>query len=82
MTKVRTMMLVQGLLSGGMIYALLSIFAVPAAACTPSQCSALAQSANAFCEVSYHCGGHLVECNSSYDIIYCDCIGNIAGYCQ
>jgi hypothetical protein len=73
MKNVRPVM-VHGLLIAGMIYALLSVAVLPAAACTPSQCNTLSQIANSMCQL-HDCpdGGELVLCDSSgWEI---DCYG-------
>lgn len=67
MKKIRGL-LAYGLLIGGMVYALISIAAVPAAACTPTQCADLdPETINTICEGNFGClgGGRLVFCNSS-----------------
>ena len=51
----------------GMVYALLSIGAVPAYACTPAECAVLQQHASQICQFTYGClnGGTIVSCDSS-----------------
>ena len=60
-------LLAHGLVTGGMVYALIALTAVPAAACTPPECADLQQIASDLCERVYNCdgGGYLRYCNST-----------------
>jgi len=72
MKKIGSVVL-HGLLSAGMIYGLISIFPLPASACTPTQCAALQQNVSTICAQVYHCydGGVVESCNSSGAVILC-----------
>jgi hypothetical protein len=68
-------LLAQGLLSAGMIYALIAIAAVPAAACTPTQCNNLATAADAICGSRFGTGCEnaiVISCNASGYVIQCE----------
>jgi len=62
------------------LYAVVVIAVVPAAACTTSQCSNLALAAPALCQGAYGCpNGHLTKCDSSgYRI---ECRNASGGFC-
>jgi len=55
----------------GLIYALVTIYAIPAEACTPSECSALPQAANSICQMYGYSSGRVVSCDSSGWRIQC-----------
>jgi hypothetical protein len=71
-----------------MLYAVVIISAVPAAACTPSQCSNLGLIAPSVCNRLYGCPtGHVVTCNGSGYVIECTnqsggFCGSLSGQCQ
>lgn len=77
--------LLSAVLCVGMIYALLSIAAVPAYACTPTDCATLSQEASTLCNQVYctghGAGGQLVSCNSSGFEIDCYSCGFFGGTC-
>jgi hypothetical protein len=59
-------LLAHGLVTSGMVYALIALSAVPAAACTPAECANLQQVAGNLCQGLYNCdGGYLRFCNST-----------------
>lgn len=66
MMKKMVRLLAHGLVTGGMIYGLIALFAVPAAACTHAECSDLQQIADEWCRTLF-CdgGGYLRFCNSA-----------------
>lgn len=71
------------LLSAGMIYALITIFAVPAsAACTQADCDSIQQGVDFLCE-QFNCnsGGHVISCTSSGFAIFCNGCGVKTGTC-
>jgi hypothetical protein len=67
MMKKMGSLLADGLVMGGMVYALIALSAVPAAACTPTECATLEQVVGYLCEHPYNCdgGGYVRFCNSS-----------------
>jgi hypothetical protein len=75
-------LLAHGLVTGGMVYALIALSAVPAAACTPTECANIQRVVGYMCEAIRQCdgGGHLTSCNSAGFEINCfDANGGLCG---
>jgi hypothetical protein len=65
------------LLSAGMIYAMITIAALPANArrtseCTTSECATFEEYASNICEDDFHCdgGGRLISCDGETEAIF------------
>jgi hypothetical protein len=65
---------VHGALAGGMLYAFITLFSLPAFACSTTQCNALQMDLRAICTGRFgaNCtNNHLDACNSSEYFITC-----------
>jgi hypothetical protein len=74
MTKKMLSFITHCLLLSGMLYAIVVIAVVPAAACTTSECNTLRSHGGALCASQYGPGcniGLVISCNSSGFVIYC-----------
>jgi hypothetical protein len=81
MKKIRYLVF-HGLLSAGMLYALISIVPLPASACTPTECANFAKNISQICAGFYGChnGGHVISCNSTSITFYCNPPGPQCGF--
>lgn len=90
MKKVLTS-IIYAVLTAGLVYASTTLAAIPAVACTPTNCNAIDQGADALCEAQFRfrgcSSGIVVSCNAGgYDIL-CrapngDTCGSVSGMCE
>ncbi len=82
MKKVRSLIL-YSLVGAGMIYAFITVAATPLAACTPTQCDSIRQSADFLCGSIYgwQCDVGVVDsCDASGYVLFCqDSSGGTCG---